>query len=76
MSLIGLVVFVFDSLARSSITKVVSLDLILYGLWKQHDDNDNALQGEKKKLREEKIKAFDKVLGSFFRKSATVAPSS
>ena len=30
----GLIVFIADSLARSSLTKVVSLDLILYGLWK------------------------------------------
>mmetsp|Transcript_18425 Transcript_18425/g.38359 ORF Transcript_18425/g.38359 Transcript_18425/m.38359 type:complete len:541 (-) Transcript_18425:30-1652(-) len=75
LSPLGLAVFAADSLSRSSITKVVSMDLVLYGLWKQHDDNDNVLSEEEKNVNAEKLRSMDKILMKVSGNAAAVAPS-
>jgi len=70
----GVLVFIADSLARSSLTKVVSLDLILFGLWKSHDDTDNVITEEMKEKRLAGMRSFDVLfLDSKGKSSASAA---
>ncbi|GMH68891.1 hypothetical protein TrRE_jg3323 [Triparma retinervis] len=75
ISFTGLIVLVISTLGRSSLTKVVSVDLILFGMWKSHDDLDNILSSESSESRMTALKSFDKLLKPTSSKaSAAVAP--
>ncbi|GMI45570.1 hypothetical protein TrCOL_g5372 [Triparma columacea] len=70
----GLLVMLIATLGRSSLTKVVSVDLILYGLWKSHDDLDNTISTEGSTKRLEDMKSFGELLKSKPTSKATVTP--
>jgi hypothetical protein len=60
----SLLVAFIDGVARSTLTRIVSLDLVLFGLWKQHVEHTarNRADGEGKRAYENSMSVLNKLL--------------